>query len=136
MPYVIKAALGDVTAKRWSFHAVKTMYRGKDIALKDEVFIFDSENEGGQGLIARGAVSSVSAVARPRKATRYTPRVSLTITRTATAKRRLGRDELRKFTAWDDGRPQSELHFKLYRQATNKIAGISLATAKFLRTLF
>lgn len=32
-----------------------------------------------------------------------------------------------------DGRPETELNFKLYRQATNKIAGISEQTAAFLR---
>jgi len=35
-----------------------------------------------------------------------------------------------------DGRPQTEIACKLYRQATNKIAGISDATAAFPGTHF
>jgi len=37
----------------------------------------------------------------------------------------LGRSELRHLTEWTDGRFGTELNFKLYRQATNKIIGIS-----------
>lgn len=36
----------------------------------------------------------------------------------------------------DDGRPQTELNFKFYRQATNKIIGISDEAAAFLRAFF
>lgn len=50
--------------------------------------------------------------------------------------RRQGRNELERFTAWNDGRPETELNFKFYRQATNKIGGISAATAAFLHTFF
>ena len=49
------------------------------------------------------------------------------------AKRRLGREELRSFSNWKDGRPETELNFKFYRQATNKIASISDEAAAFLR---
>jgi hypothetical protein len=41
------------------------------------------------------------------------------------SKRRLGRRELKRFSDWSDGRPETELNFKFYRQATNKIVGIS-----------
>lgn len=69
------------------------------------------------------------------------PRVSVTVRRTALAKRRLGRSELKPFNDWpfndwNDGRPETELNFKLYRQATNKIAGISDAAAAFLGSFF
>lgn len=37
------------------------------------------------------------------------------------------------FADWKDGRPETELNFKFYRQATNKIIGISDAAAAFLR---
>ena len=47
-----------------------------------------------------------------------------------------GRIELRPFIDWDDGQPESELNFKFYRQATNKIVGISDETAAFLRGFF
>jgi hypothetical protein len=138
MPYVIKAAVADARAKLFSFRAQKTMYRGKDIRAKDEIFIFASENEGGSGLIARGVVTSAApfAAKRTQPKVRRTPRVSITVRRIATAKQKLGRTELKPFRSWDDGRPQTELSFKLYRQATNKVVGISEDTASFLRTLF
>ncbi|MFG3598091.1 hypothetical protein [Bradyrhizobium sp. RDI18] len=98
--------------------------------------MFASENEGGQGLIARGVVVSAEAIARKRGITRQTPRVSVTIRRTALAKRPLGRSELKHFTDWKDGQPGTELNFKFYRQATNKIAGISDEAAAFLDEFF
>lgn len=62
--------------------------------------------------------------------------MSVTIRRTALAKRRLGRSELKLFADWDDGQPETELNFKCYRQATNKIVGISDETANFLGRYF
>ena len=37
---------------------------------------------------------------------------------------------------WNEGRPETELNFKFYRQATNKIVGISDKAAAFLRGFF
>ena len=55
----------------------------------------------------------------------------------ALARRPLGRSEIKRhFTNWNDGAPETELNFKFYRQATNKIAGISDETAAFLRDFF
>ena len=34
-----------------------------------------------------------------------------------------GGSELKCFANWNDGRPETELNFKFYRQATNKIVG-------------
>ena len=56
--------------------------------------------------------------------------------RVALARRRLGRSELKPFVDWDAGRPETELNFKFYRQATNKIIGISDQAAAFLRGFF
>ena len=112
------------------------MYGGKQIAAGDTVFVFASENEGGQGLIARGVVTSAEAIAKKRGIVRQTPRVSIIVRRTALAKRPLGRGELRQFTDWNDGRPGTELNFKFYRQATNKIVGISDEAAAFLGEFF
>ena len=98
--------------------------------------MFASENEGGQGLVARGVVTSVEAIAKKRGIARQTPRVSITVRRTALVKRPLGRSELKHFTDWKDGKPESELNFKFYRQATNKIVGISDAAAAFLGGFF
>ena len=136
MAFAIKAEVVDPRAKTFAFIAHKTMYGGKLIAEGDTVFVFASENEGGQGLIARGVVMSAEAIAKKPGIIRQTPRVSVTIQRTALAKRRLGRSELKHFTDWNDGQPGTELNFKFYRQATNKIAGISDEAAAFLGGFF
>jgi hypothetical protein len=132
VPYAIKAEIRNPRARTFRFTAQKTMYGGKRIAAGDAVFVLASENEGGQGLIARGIVTSAEAIARTPGVARQTPRVSVTIRCTALAQRPLGRSELKPFTDWSDGRPETELNFKLYRQATNKVVGISHAAAAFL----
>src|SRR5436309_6453228 len=133
MMFAIKAEVSDPCAETFAFSAQKTMYGGKHIAKGDTIFVFASENEGGLGLIASGVVTSAKAIAKKRGIARQTPRVSITIRRTALAKRRLGRSELKPFSDWNDGRPETELNFKFYRQATNKIVGISDEAAAFLR---
>ncbi len=105
MTFAIKAEVRNPHPKTLAFAAQKTMYGGKQIAEGDTVFVFASENEGGQRC-------------------------------TALAKRRLGRSELKGFADWNDGRPETELNFKFYRQATNKIVGISDEAAKFLGKFF
>ena len=134
--YAIKAAVSDPSAKTFAFRAQRTMYGGKHIAKGDTIFVCASENEGGPGLIASGVVTAARAVARKRGIARQTPRVSITIRRTARARRRLGRSELKPFSDWNDGRPETELNFKFYRQATNKIVGVSDDAAAFLSRFF
>ncbi|PYJ71356.1 MAG: hypothetical protein DME76_02305 [Verrucomicrobia bacterium] len=136
MMFAIKADISDPWAETFAFSAQKTMYGGKRIAKGDTIFVFASENEGAPGLIATGVVTSAKAIPKKRGIARQTPRVSITIKRTARAKRRLGRRELKLFSDWDDGRPETELNFKFYRQATNKIVGISHEAAAFLRGFF
>ncbi len=136
MAFAIKAEVRDPAARAFAFAAQKTMYGGKRIAKGATIFVFASENEGGPGLIARGVVTAADAVAKTPGIARQTPRVSIRVTRTARATRRLGRSELRRFTVWRDGRPETELNFKFYRQATNKIVGISAAAATFLDGFF
>ena len=136
MAFAIKAEVPRAQAKAFAFAAQKTMYGGKQIAKGDTIFVFASENEGGRGLIARGVVTSSEAVAKTRGIARQTPRVSITVTRTALARGPLGRRELKPFTQWNDGRPETELNFKFYRQATNKIVGISDEVAAFLGEFF
>jgi len=134
--FAIKAEVSDARAETFAFSAQKTMYGGNHIAKGDTIFVFASENEGGPGLIASGVVTSAKAIAKKHGVARQTPRVSIAIRRTALAKRRLGRSELKLFTNWKDGRPETELNFKFYRQATNKIVGISDEAAAFLRRFF
>jgi len=136
MTFAIKAEVRDPQARTFAFATQKTMYGGKHIARGDTIFVFGSENEGGQGLIASGVVTSAKAIAKKRGIARQTPRVSITIRRTTLAKRRLGRSELKRFCDWNDDRPETELNFKFYRQATNKIVGISDKAAAFLRGFF
>ncbi len=136
MAFAIKAEICDPQAETFAFVAQKTMYGGKHVAKDDTIFVFASEIEGGQGLIARGVVISAEPIAKKRGIARQTPRVSLSIRRTALAKRPLGRSELKHLTDWSDGRPGTELNFKFYRQATNKIVGISDEAAAFLSAFF
>jgi hypothetical protein len=134
--FAIKTKVGDPRAKAFVFNEQKTMYGGKRIAKGDIIFVLASENEGGTGLVARGIVTSAEAVPRKRGVARQTPRVSITVRRTALIKRRLGRSEVKRFSDWNDGRPETELNFKFYRQATNKIVGISEKTVRFLHGFF
>jgi hypothetical protein len=135
-PFSIKVEIRNPRAKTFAFAAQKTMYGGKRIATGDTLFIFASENEGGPGLIAKGVVTSARATPRKPGIERQTPRVSITVKRIAMAKKRLGRSELKPFSNWKDGRPETELNFKFYRQATNKIVGISPDAAAFLGRFF
>jgi hypothetical protein len=134
--FAIKTEVIEPQAEVFAFGNQKTMYGGKQVAKGDVIFVFASENEGGAGLVASGIVISAEALPRKRGIARQTPRVSITLRRTALAKRRLGRSELKLFSDWNDGRPETELNFKFYRQATNKVVGISDEAAVFLRGFF
>lgn len=134
--FAIKAGVSNPRAKTFVFKSQKTMYGGKKIAPGDVVFVFASENEGGQGLVAQGVVTAAAAIPKKRGIERQTPRVSVTIRRTALVKRPLGRDGLKGFKNWQDGKPETELNFKFYRQATNKIIGLSDGAADFLGRFF
>ena len=134
--FAIKVELQDRAAQTFVFRAQKTMYGGKHIASGDLIFVLDSENEGGAGLVACGIVTSAEAVPRRPGTERQTPRVSIVVRRTASALRPLGRLELKPHTQWADGRPETELNFKFYRQATNKIGGLSDTASDFLKSFF
>lgn len=136
MNYAIKVPISDSNQRAFVFKAQKTMYGGKQIAEGDTLFIFDSENEGGSGLVARGIVMSATPLAKKPGIARQTPRVTVQVRKTARAKRKLGRNELKPFSDWADGRPETELNFKFYRQATNKIVGLSDEAAWFLSRHF
>jgi hypothetical protein len=136
MMFAIKAEVSNPAAEMLAFSEQKTMYDGKRIGRGDTIFVFASEKEGGRGLLASAIVTAVEATPRKPGIERQTPRVSITLQRTALATRPLGRSELERFSDWEDGRPETELNFKFYRQATNKIVGISDAAAEFLRGFF
>jgi hypothetical protein len=125
--FVVEAASRPEGAD-WLKFDEKTMWRGKDVRAGDDVFIFPAEHNGGRGLYARGVVTeAVRGVGS---------RVSLTVKRTGAAPRPLGRCELRPFRDLSDVGPETEIDRKLYRQATNKIAGVSHAAAAFLQGFF
>lgn len=136
MAYAIKTGIRDPRAAAFAFPAQKTMYGGRNIAEGDTIFIFASENEGGEGLIARGIVTAAEALPKKPGIARQTPRVTISVGRVKRAKRPLGRRELKPLTDWNDGRPGTELNFKFYRQATDKIVGLSDEAAAFLDTFF
>ena len=119
MTFAIKAEISNPGAATFAFDAQKTMYGGKHIAKGDRIFVISAE-----------------AIAKKREIARQTPRVSISVRRIASAKRRLGRSELKPFSNWNDDRPETELNFKFYRQATNKIVGISDRAAAFLSNFF
>lgn len=136
--FVIKAGINDAHAATFTFSEMKTMYGGKHIGKSDLIFIVASENDGGAGLLACGVITSAQPIPMQPGLARQTPRVSIVVKRTALAKRRLGRTDLKDFSDWEDGRPESALNFKFYRQATNKIGGISAeaVAVAFLRKFF
>lgn len=136
MAFAIKAGIADPPPPVLHFAAQKTMYGGRHIAEGDDIFLFASENDGGHGLVACGTVIAAEAVARLPSVPRQTPRVSISVRCTGRAGKPLGRRELRPFTDWSDGRPETELNFKFYRQATDKIVGLSDTAAAYLRTFF
>ena len=134
--FAIKTRIDDPRAEAFEFDRQKTMYGGKHIAQGATVFVFASENEGGEGLVARGVVTAACPIPRRPGVARQTPCVGIAVRRTALAQRRLGRSELEPFADWSDGRPETELNFKFYRQATNKIVAISDEAAAFLERFF
>ena len=136
MTYAIKAEVSDPGAETFAFSAQKTMYGGKHIAKGDTIFVFASENEGGSGLVALGIVTAARAISKKPGVARQTPCVDITVRSTALAKRPLGRTELKGYSKWQDGKPETELNFKFYRQATNKIIGLSDVAVAFLRGFF
>ncbi len=134
--FAIKTPLPDPAAATWTFADQKTMYGGKRIAAGDAVYLFASENAGGAGLVARGVVTAAAATPRRPGVARQTPRVSITVRRTGAAQRRLGRAELKPFADWNDGRGETELNFKLYYQAKDKIVSLSAAAVALLERCF
>jgi hypothetical protein len=135
MAFAIKAAIENPGQRRLLPRAQDDV-RGKHVAVGDTVFLFAAESDGGTGLVASGVVTAAAAVARTPGVARQTPRVSLAIRRTALAKRSLGGANSGRSPYWSDGRPETELNFKFYRQATNKLVGISEDAATFLRRFF
>ena len=101
--FAIKAEVRDLRAKTFMFSAQKTMYGGKHIAKGDTVFVFASENEGGQGLIACGVVTSTEAIAKKSGVLRQTPRVSIAVKRRGGLVCQLSGEMPRQHRSWRPG---------------------------------
>jgi hypothetical protein len=108
--FAVKSEVSDICAETFVFASQKTMYGGKLIAKGDTIYVFASENEGGCGLFARGVVTFAKAVAKKPGITRHTPRVTIEVRRTAVAQRQLGRSQVKHFTDWKDGQPETEIN--------------------------
>jgi len=134
--FVIKTEIRNPRAKTFEFREMKTMYGGKGIARGDVAFIFASETQGGRGLVARAVVTKAESVPLRKGVERQTPRVSVTVTRTALASRPFGREQVKAWRGIADGSGEAEIDFKLYRQATNKIVGIGERATKVLLGCF
>ncbi len=89
--YGIKPKVSDPHAESSAFRRQKTMCRGQPIAEANTAFVIASDHEDGHGLSAPGVVTSAEAVAKVPGLARQTPRVSVTVRRTAIAIKRLGR---------------------------------------------
>jgi hypothetical protein len=114
----------------------KTMYRGKAISAGDRVFVFVNQPRGGARLAFRGRVEAARPDPLPKDAGRAVPRVTVRIGTLEAAKRALDREALRRFNTWGDGRPETEINFKFFRQATDKIGAISDQAGRFLDGCF
>jgi hypothetical protein len=55
--FAIKAEVSGPYSTTFASQAQKTMYGGKHIAKSDTISSFESENEGGPGLVANGVVT-------------------------------------------------------------------------------
>lgn len=123
MPFAIKAQIDDPHQQVFAFPSQKTMYGGKSISVDDQVFVFASENEGGQGLVARGIVVSCAPVPKLDNVARQTPRVSIVVRRTALASRACGRRELKPLRPGATVGPNpSSMSSSIGRQQTRSLA--------------
>ena len=60
--FAIKTEIKQPGAKFWHFVRQKTMYGGRRVAQGDTIFVFASENEGGEGLVVLGRVTEAEAI--------------------------------------------------------------------------
>lgn len=136
MKYVIKAMFPNPLPQIINLGAQKTMYGGKTIAAGATIYLFADRQSERAGLVAIGSVVKASAAPKIADVERQTPRVDITIRIETLSRDELGREQLHVFNDWKDGGPQTELNFKLYRQATSKIVGISDAASIYLDGFF
>ena len=128
--FAIKAEISNAASQ--TFAKAKTMYGGKLIQSGDAIFLFDIE----KGLVAKGRVTDSRPTPRNPRLERQTPRISITVEIESRATKLLGRTEVKSFTDWKDGRPETEINFKFYRQSTPKIVGLTSGCAAFLSRRF
>ncbi|MEZ5913764.1 MAG: hypothetical protein R3D84_17340 [Paracoccaceae bacterium] len=106
----------------------RVMYGGKMARPGDRLYVLASDHCGGRGLVARGRVRDFAHVAG------IVWRLEFSVD--ALAREPLGRAELKGTPSAPDRPGAAEIAFKFYRQATNKTAGITAATADWLDGFF
>lgn len=124
MPYIAKtahiaASVGDTVQIE-----ERPMYGGKDVDAGDSVFLWSSEQLGGRGLWARGIVLKASAAGTKQH-------IEVRIDQLITA-RNFGLDQIAPHRDSSAETPIAGLARKLYKQAHNKIAGVTNAEAHLL----
>lgn len=129
MPYIIKTRpIEELSTSAEITVTERALYEGCQIARNDEVFIWFNRGAQEEGLAWRGHVESAHSTINAKiiatvRLLEEAPRGCLTIT------------HLEKHRNDGDGTPLGELARKLYRHAHSKIAGITDATASWLRDL-
>lgn len=129
MPYIAKTTPFAASEGNTVTVTEKPMYDGGAAQRGDEVFVWFSETEGGNGLAWQG---HIAGVARDGSG-------SITLTVVVTNKapsNSLGKAALMPVRDVRDGSPQSGLASKLYFQAHDKVAALSVEEADYLRQFF
>lgn len=124
MPFIAKTAPIAAIVGETVRIEERPMYGGKDVDVGDSVFLWASEQQGGRGLWARGIVLSSDVVESKQ-------RIAVRIDQVVTT-RQFGLDQIAPHRDGAVETPIVGLARKLYKQAHNKIAGLSNAEADVL----
>ena len=114
---------GGAENETCSFPKPRSLYGGEDIAKGDEVYLWFSEMQDGNGLSWRAIVEEVDGA-------------SLVVRLGSRPVNSLGKVHLEPFRDDQSDHPLSGLAKKLYKHAHNKVAALSATEAEFLRGRF
>jgi hypothetical protein len=128
MPFVAKTAPTSVGPNGCVEINEPSYYEGQAIRPGDELFVFFSETQAGDGLDMLSIVVSAER--------QVTSEIRLVMRPTRMARRRLGIAELAPMRDAETDEPLAELARKLYRHSHNKVARISEQAAELLRHHF
>jgi len=128
MAFVLKTSPQHASPGSAMTASERTMYGGEAIARGDELFLWFSERQGGDGLAFQGHVTDVAPGADGK------PGVACIVTNATV--RPLGKGDLEAWRDVDDGSAMAGLAYKLYYQAHNKIAALTPDEADLMRGHF